>query len=87
MVAGKSHRHRSPSISRFVYSFGRVISFESSTDIGLSNSRSALKKYIQANNKGVGAGTTFDNQFNRAVKSGVDQNLFSQPKGQSCYFV
>ena len=44
-------------------------------------SRVALKKYILANNKGVSSGTAFDSQFNRAVKAGVDQGIFAQPKG------
>ena len=47
------------------------------------HSRVALKKYIQANNKGVGSGPTFDSQFNRAVKAGVEQGIFAQPKGVS----
>lgn len=46
-------------------------------------SRVALKKYIQANNNGVGTGPTFDSQFNRAVKAGVEQGIFAQPKGMS----
>jgi len=46
-------------------------------------SRSALKKYILANNANVSPGATFDNQFNRAIKAGVDKQEFAQPKGMS----
>ncbi len=53
------------------------------TNIFLSCSRSALKKYILANNKNVSPGATFDAQFNRAVKSGVEKEEFAQPKGRS----
>ena len=42
------------------------------------NSRQALKKYVQANNK-----VTFvDTQFNKALKTGVEKGDFTQPKGK-----
>ncbi|KAL2058441.1 hypothetical protein ABVK25_001169 [Lepraria finkii] len=47
------------------------------------SSRSALKKYILANNKNVTPGATFDTQFNRAIKGGVEKGEFAQPKGTS----
>ncbi|KAK4696744.1 histone H1/5, partial [Lecanoromycetidae sp. Uapishka_2] len=47
------------------------------------SSRSALKKYILANNKNVSPGATFDGQFNRAIKTGVEKEEFAQPKGPS----
>jgi len=46
-----------------------------------------LKKYILANNANVSPGATFDAQFNRAVKSGVDKEEFAQPKGRSLVFL
>ena len=49
----------------------------------LLNSRSALKKYILANNKNIAQGATFDTQFNRAIKAGVEKGEFAQPKGRS----
>ena len=49
----------------------------------LLNSRSALKKYILANNKNIAQGPTFDTQFNRAIKAGVEKGEFAQPKGRS----
>ena len=49
----------------------------------LLNSRSALKKYILANNKNIAQGPTFDTQFNRAIKTGVEKGEFAQPKGRS----
>ena len=76
----------SPPISskRIVYA-SPVASYAKSinADIPCLHSRVALKKYIQANNKGVGSGPTFDSQFNRAVKAGVEQGIFAQPKGMS----
>ena len=56
------------------------------TNIPPAYSRAALKKYVQANNKGVESGAKFDSQFNRAVKSGVDQGIFAQPKGRSIVY-
>ncbi|KAK0516921.1 hypothetical protein JMJ35_000076 [Cladonia borealis] len=47
------------------------------------SSRSALKKYILANNKNIAQGPTFDTQFNRAIKAGVEKGEFAQPKGTS----
>lgn len=47
------------------------------------SSRSALKKYILANNKNIAQGATFDTQFNRAIKAGVEKGEFAQPKGTS----
>ena len=55
-------------------------------DPTLLNSRSALKKYILANNKNVSPGATFDNLFNRVIKGGVEKGEFAQPKGKSIYF-
>jgi len=44
-------------------------------------SRSALKKYVTANNKKIAEGKMFDSLFNRALKAGVDKGVFEQPKG------
>jgi len=45
-------------------------------------SRQSLKKYIQGNlAKGGATGATFDAQFNKAIKSGVEKGEFTQPKG------
>lgn len=46
-----------------------------------NNSRQAIKKYVQANNKIPAQGASFDAQFNKAIKSGVDKGDFLQPKG------
>ena len=49
------------------------------------DSRSKLKQYVLANNKGLEAGLAFDNNVNKAIKSGVDKGEFAQPKGvMSC---
>ncbi|CAG8024068.1 unnamed protein product [Penicillium olsonii] len=46
--------------------------------------RQAIKKYVQSNNKlNVSSQSTFDVQFNKAIKSGVEKELFTQPKGPS----
>ena len=46
-------------------------------------SRQALKKYIQANNKTSAATpAVFDNQFNKALRTGVEKGDFTQPKGK-----
>ena len=45
-----------------------------------SFSRPALKKYIQANYKGV-ATDRFDQLFNQALKKGAENNEFAFPKG------
>jgi len=47
------------------------------------SSRTALKKYVKANNKITANDTMFDSLFNRALKSGVDKGAFAQPKGPS----
>jgi len=46
------------------------------------SSRPALKKYIQANYKGV-ATDRFDQLFNQAIKKGLENKEFSFPKGPS----
>ncbi|CAG8095454.1 unnamed protein product [Penicillium salamii] len=46
--------------------------------------RQAIKKYVQSNNKlNVSSLSTFDAQFNKAIKSGVEKEEFTQPKGPS----
>lgn len=45
-------------------------------------SRPALKKYIQANYKGVGT-DRFDQLFNQALKKGAEGGEFAFPKGMS----
>lgn len=47
------------------------------------SSRSALKKYVKANNKITATDSMFDSLFNRALKAGVDKKIFEQPKGSS----
>jgi histone H1/5 len=48
------------------------------------SSRQAIKKYVQSNNKlNVSSQSTFDAQFNKAIKSGVEKEEFTQPKGPS----
>lgn len=69
-----------------ILSFGRVLFMNLLTDLPPVYSRAALKKYVQANNKAVESGAKFDSQFNRAVKSGVDQGIFAQPKGKSIVY-
>jgi histone H1/5 len=44
-------------------------------------SRIALKKYVKANNKITASDSMFDSLFNRALKAGVEKNIFAQPKG------
>jgi len=45
-------------------------------------SRPAIKKYIQANNKiPAVSSAAFDSQFNKAIRTGVDKGDFEQPKG------
>ena len=44
------------------------------------SSRSALKKYVKANNK-ISADAMFDSLFNRALRAGVEKGVFAQPKG------
>ena len=46
-------------------------------------SRTKLKQYVLANNKGLESGASFDNMFNKAIKSGVEKGEFAQPKGLS----
>lgn len=47
-------------------------------------SRQAIKKYVSSNNKiNVASQATFDAQFNKAIKAGVDKAEFLQPKGMS----
>ena len=83
MVAGKLHLCSSSNKSRFVYHCGRVILMDLFANPTLLDSRSALKKYILANNKNIAQGATFDTQFNRAIKAGVEKGEFAQPKGGS----
>ena len=45
-------------------------------------SRQALKKYILANHKNLSATPAqFDQQFNKALRTGVEKGDFTQPKG------
>lgn len=47
-------------------------------------SRQAIKKYVSSNNKiNVASQATFDAQFNKAIKAGVEKGEFTQPKGKS----
>lgn len=49
----------------------------------LHHSRQAIKKYVTANNKlNVASQATFDAQFNKAIKAGVEKGEFTQPKGK-----
>ena len=50
------------------------------------SSRSAIKKYVQANNKDIATGAQFDSLFNRSLKAGVTKGLFEQPKGKAHTF-
>ncbi len=46
------------------------------------HSRQALKKYILANHKNLTTTPAqFDQQFNKALRTGVDKGDFHQPKG------
>jgi histone H1/5 len=46
-------------------------------------SRQAIKKYVQSNNKvNASSQSIFDAQFNKAIKSGVEKEEFTQPKGK-----
>ncbi|KAI4168023.1 MAG: hypothetical protein LQ343_006730 [Gyalolechia ehrenbergii] len=48
------------------------------------SSRSAIKKYVLANNKSLSTNlNVFDAQFNKAVRNGVEKNEFALPKGPS----
>ncbi|KAJ5414955.1 Histone H1 [Penicillium cosmopolitanum] len=48
------------------------------------SSRQAIKKYVTSNNQiNVAYQATFDAQFNKAIKAGVDKGEFTQPKGPS----
>ncbi|KAI9843564.1 MAG: hypothetical protein M1837_006240 [Sclerophora amabilis] len=48
------------------------------------SSRQAIKKYVQANNTiNAASPSIFDSQFNRALKAGVENDDFAQPKGPS----
>ncbi|KAJ5385675.1 histone H1 [Penicillium cosmopolitanum] len=48
------------------------------------SSRQAIKKYVISNNQiNVAFQATFDAQFNKAIKAGVDKGEFTQPKGPS----
>lgn len=48
------------------------------------SSRQKIKKYVQNNNRiAIANQSTFDAQFNRALKSGVEKEEFLQPKGPS----
>lgn len=47
-------------------------------------SRKVIKKYVLANNKELNAeDTRFHGLFNRALKAGIDNGIFAQPKGAS----
>jgi histone H1/5 len=52
-------------------------------DSRLPDSRQAIKKYIQANNKITATPAAFDSLFNRNLKAGVTNGDFTQPKGKS----
>ncbi|ODM18397.1 hypothetical protein SI65_06268 [Aspergillus cristatus] len=48
------------------------------------SSRQSIKKYVQNNNDLNNASpAVFDNQFNKAIKAGVEKGDFTQPKGPS----
>lgn len=48
------------------------------------SSRQAIKKYVKANNNiTVASEAQFDSLFNRALRTGVENGDFSQPKGPS----
>lgn len=62
---------------------GRVTSPRFSADRMPSRSRSAIKKYILANNKTVASNlNVFDSQVNKAIRNGVEKGDFAQPKGK-----
>ncbi|KAF3403845.1 Histone H1 [Penicillium rolfsii] len=49
-----------------------------------TSARQAIKKYVSSNNKiNVASQATFDAQFNKAIKAGVEKGEFTQPKGPS----
>ena len=46
-------------------------------------SRQSIKKYVKSNNDlSYASPAVFDNQFNKAIKTGVDKGDFNQPKGK-----
>ncbi|VUC25431.1 unnamed protein product [Clonostachys rosea] len=48
------------------------------------SSRQSLKKYVKANNQlNLVSDKMFDSLFNKALKNGVDKDIFEQPKGPS----
>ncbi|KAE8348460.1 linker histone H1 and H5 family-domain-containing protein [Aspergillus coremiiformis] len=48
------------------------------------SSRQSIKKYVLANNKiAPASNNSFDSQFNKAIKAGVEKGEFTQPKGPS----
>ncbi|KAI9888528.1 MAG: hypothetical protein M1814_006862 [Vezdaea aestivalis] len=49
----------------------------------LGSSRQAIKKYVLSNNSVTATGNSFDNLFNRALRTGVEAGDFAQPKGPS----
>jgi len=61
---------------------GRVSHQTLGLTIYFATSRSALKKYILANHKPAASSTAFDNQFNKAMRTGVEKGEFAQPKGR-----
>ena len=71
-----------PTVSHFSYKLRARSSCNELADAAFRSSRQALKKYIQANNTTAASSpASFDTQFNKAIKSGVDKGDFSQPKG------
>jgi hypothetical protein len=70
--------------ARIFFALPRVASTrcydEFSSNSRFFSSRPALKKYIQANYKGVGT-DRFDQLFNQALKKGAADGEFTFPKG------
>lgn len=57
--------------------------FESHANCTVRNSRQSIKKYVKSNNDlSYASPAVFDNQFNKAIKTGVDKGDFTQPKGK-----
>jgi hypothetical protein len=62
--------------------------YKSCANQSLSNSRQAIKKYIQANNTLTGTSeTAFSSHLNRALKSGEENGVFERPKGTPYHFL
>ncbi|KAH3902286.1 histone H1 SCDLUD_002104 [Saccharomycodes ludwigii] len=47
------------------------------------SSRQAIKKYVKGKFPETASAASFDHHFNNAIKKGVEQGLFVQPKGAS----